>query len=215
MGRPPRAKADRQRELVQVAYRQLAEKGFEGFRVRDVAEEAGINHATLLYYFPTKEALIQGVMDYLLQEFRTNRTPRSKDEAYEATPAPLAQLRYEFADLRYRFRETPEMFVVLTELAARGRRDPEIARILDHRDTMWHGYLTSILAHGVREGVFRPDLDVATTATAIMVQFMAIAYLVTGKPDDAEADRIDHLMSYLAAQTEYWLTGPHEPNEPE
>jgi AcrR family transcriptional regulator len=198
-----------------VAYRQLAEKGFEGFRVRDVAEEAGVNHATLLYYFPTKEALIQGVMDYLLQEFRTSCAPRSNDEVHESTPAPLAQLRYEFEDLRYRLRETPEMFVVLTELAARGRRDADIARILDNRDTMWHDYLTSILAQGVREGVFRPGRDVATTATVIMVQLKAIAYLVTGKHDDVEADRIDHLVSHLAAQTEYWLTGRRDANEQE
>jgi AcrR family transcriptional regulator len=215
MGRAPRAKADRQRELVRVAYRQLTEKGFEGLRVRDVAREAGVNHATLLYYFPTKEALIQGVMEYLLQEFRTNCAPRSNGEAHESTPAPLAQLRYEFADLRYRFRETPEMFVVLTELATRGRRDPDIARILDYRDTMWHGYLVSILERGVREGVFRLDLDVATTATAIMVQLKAIGYLATAKPDGAEIDRIDRLVSHLAAQTEYWLTGRHDANEQE
>ena len=30
----------------------IVEKGFEGLRVREVAEHAGIHHATLLHYFP-------------------------------------------------------------------------------------------------------------------------------------------------------------------
>ena len=68
-----------------IAYQHIAEKGFEGLRVRDVATEAGINHATLLYYFPTKEALIQGVVDFLLREFQTSRVPRPADDAL--TPA--------------------------------------------------------------------------------------------------------------------------------
>ena len=194
---------DRRNEIVQIAYRHIAEKGFEGLRVREVAAEAGINHATLLYYFPTKEALIQGVVEYLLQEFQTSRVPRPGEETQRNAPTPLEELRLEFEDLRYRFRETPEMFVVLAELFARSRRDPAIARILEQLDDGWRGYLVSILARGVREGVFRSDLDVVTTATAIMIQLKGIGYLLVGKPDEAQIDR---MISYIAAQTERWLT---------
>ena len=44
------------------AYKRLAEAGFEGLRTRDVAADAGVNIATLHYYFPSKEALIRGVV---------------------------------------------------------------------------------------------------------------------------------------------------------
>jgi AcrR family transcriptional regulator len=193
--------SDRRRELVSIAYRQIAAKGFEGLRVREVAAAAGINHATLHHYFPTKEALIQGVVDLLLEEFQAGRAPRPDP----GNRSPLDALRYEFEDTRYRLRETPALYVVLTELYARSLRDPAIARAFKTLEAHWRGHLIGILERGVRSGAFRPDLDLAGAATAIMVQMKGIAYHVAlGKPPRAEVDR---LITQLAAQTERWLTG--------
>src|SRR5215471_20341726 len=68
--RLPRARTthgdERRRSLVLAAYDLIAEKGFEELRTRDVAMKAGVNIATLHYYFASKEDLIEGVVDYLL-----------------------------------------------------------------------------------------------------------------------------------------------------
>jgi AcrR family transcriptional regulator len=191
---------DRRRDLVQIAYRRIASRGFEGLRVRDVAREAGINHATLLYYFPTKEALIQEVVRYLAQEFSINRAPGPSAAALN----PLEELRREFADARYRVRAMPEMFVVLAELTVRARRDPAIARILHALFDGWREHLVSLLTRGVAKGAFRPDVDVEATARTIMAQLTAIGYQVLGPSGDVEVDR---LVADLAAQTERWLSG--------
>lgn len=181
-----------------IAHRHIAERGFEGLRVRDVAAEAGLNHATLLHYFPTKEALIQGVVDLLLREFQTSRVHRPDGDAL----TPLLELRLEFDDLRLRFRETPEMMAVLGELFGRARRDPALAGILQRLDDGWRGYLISILARGVQSGAFRPGLDLETTATAIMVQLKGAGFQALAQPDPAQTDRVIALM---CAQTERWL----------
>jgi AcrR family transcriptional regulator len=188
--------------LVRIAYKQIVEEGFEGLRVRDVAQEAGINHATLHYYFPTKEALIQGVVDALVEEFQTNRAPRSGEDRLPEEAGALAELRREIEDVRVRFHTMPDMFVVLAELFARSRRDPVMARIIAQMDAGWRGYLVSILERGVREGVFRPELDLDTTATAIMVQMKGIGYQMMGNPD---GEQIDRLISEIAAQVERWI----------
>lgn len=193
---------DRRRELVQIAYRHIAERGFEGLRVRDVAQEAGINNATLHYYFPTKEALIQSVVEHLMQEFQTNRAPRAIET--EAAPTPLDALRLEFEDLRYRFLNMPDMFIVLTELAVRSRRDPVIAQIMKEVDAYWHAYLLGLLQRGVHEGVFRQGLDLDAAAAAIMAQLKAVGYQATAAMDAAQVDR---LIAQIASQTEFWLTG--------
>jgi AcrR family transcriptional regulator len=177
---------DRRRELVRIAYRQLADKGFEGLRVRDVAAEAGINNATLHYYFPTKEALIQGVVEHLMEEFATPRAVWPDQEAV----TPLVELRRELEDVRDRVRESPAMFIVLNELSVRSLRDPALARVLAYLEQGWRGYLMSILQRGIRQGVFRPDLDPEATATAIMAQMRAIAYEGLVKPDEARLDRL-------------------------
>src|SRR5262249_10591865 len=124
--------------------------------------------------------------------------PKPNEEARTA----LEQLRYEFEDIRYRFRETPDTFVVLTELAVRSRRDPAIAQILRQLDDGWRNYLVSILARGVREGVFRADFDLTATALAIMAQLKAVGLQAMGLSDPEQADR---LLSQLAAQIERWL----------
>src|SRR5882672_3117237 len=57
---------ERRRSLVLAAYELIADKGFEELRTRDVAARAGVNIATLHYYFGSKEDLIEGVVEYLL-----------------------------------------------------------------------------------------------------------------------------------------------------
>jgi AcrR family transcriptional regulator len=193
------AGSDRRHELISITYRTIAARGFEGLRVREIAAEAGINNATLHHYFPTKEALIRGVVEYLLQGFRTGPAPGPDP----GDLPPIEALRSEFEDTRHRLREAPEMFVVLVELYARSRRSPAIARALETLETHWRAHLVGILERGVRAGVFRPDLDRNAAAVAIMVQIKGITYHATlGRPGKREVDRV---VSQLAAQTERWL----------
>src|SRR6187455_3309099 len=69
IGHPGDSRVDRRRALVTAAYQRLASEGFEGLRTRDVAADVGVNVATLHYYFPTKEALIRGVIGHAMQRF--------------------------------------------------------------------------------------------------------------------------------------------------
>ena len=77
---------DRRRALVEAAYDQIAERGFEGLRTRDVAARVGVNIATLHYYFPTKEALISGVLDLAMQRFRSTLTPHGSSAEVTGSP---------------------------------------------------------------------------------------------------------------------------------
>jgi len=194
---------DRLQAFVRIATRHIAERGFEGLRVREVAKEAGVNHATLLYYYPTKEALIQAVVMQLAREFRTPLPGLDDPE-----PGALGELRHEFADIQHRVRATPQTFLVLSELAVRSRRDPAIARILHGLFTGWHGYLVSLLQRGMHEGTFRADLDVDATALAIRTQLATIGYQVVELNGGAT---LDPLVRQLARQTEYWLLARDEP----
>jgi len=184
----------RREEVVKVAYRLIAERGFEGFRTRQVADEAGINVATLHYYFPTKEALVQGVVDYVLASLSS--TSPTDEEA----PTAAEALRFEFDDFNRRLRESPEQFTVMTEISSRASRDPAIAAILARMGVAWHAHLSGILARGVKEGVFRANIDVDQTARAIMMQIRGLGYQF--KPGD---DTLSPLVNLLADQILTWL----------
>lgn len=80
---------DRRRQIVETAFDTIAEKGFEGLRTRDVAERVGINSATLHHYFPTKEALVEGIAEHLERLYANTRgdTP-ARERAAGANTAP-------------------------------------------------------------------------------------------------------------------------------
>src|SRR5262249_61472644 len=96
--------ADRRSALVQAAYARIARQGFEGLRTRDVAADVGVNIATLHYYFPTKEALIRGVVGHALRKFPA---------APPAGGAPPHQLRGHFPAPRPLLQEKRELVRVL------------------------------------------------------------------------------------------------------
>src|SRR5262245_37587974 len=143
------APTDRRSDIVRVAYRLIAERGLEGLRFADVAREAGINNGTLLYYFASKNALIEAVGAYLVEQFSQSAAPRTAGAPIDA----LAELRWEFADAQKRLDD--QLGVVYLELLARAQRDPAVAALLRDIDAGWHGWLRSVLEAGQQRDVVR------------------------------------------------------------
>src|SRR5262245_65120198 len=100
-GRPP-AGPERRDALVLAAYRCLAESGFEGLRLRDVAAQVGIDHSTIHHHFPTKQDLVVAVVDYTTRQFWTT-TPSDGTSA--------DRLRRHIARLREKITNAPELHV--------------------------------------------------------------------------------------------------------
>jgi AcrR family transcriptional regulator len=53
----------RRADIITAAVAVYAEAGYHGSSLREIAKRAGITHAGLLYYFPTKEALLAAVLE--------------------------------------------------------------------------------------------------------------------------------------------------------
>ena len=53
----------RREDILAAAVAVYAEAGYHGSSLRETAKRAGITHAGLLYYFPTKEALLAAVLE--------------------------------------------------------------------------------------------------------------------------------------------------------
>jgi AcrR family transcriptional regulator len=193
------AATDRRQQLVSIAMNQIAVKGFEGLRFQEVADQAGINNATLYYYFPTKEALIQGVVGRLTGDLKLLRA-----HPKEAPASARDELRREFEGVRELLHAQPKLFIILTELALRALRDPAIKKIGKNRDDFWRGRLSGIIERGVAQRVFRADIDVERTVTTLMVQIKGIGHHATmakRKPGE-----VDKAIADIAAQVDHWLT---------
>ena len=180
---------ERQEELVAAAYQLVAERGFEGLRTRDVAGAVGLNVATLHYYFPTKEALIRGVVGHAMGRFRSTLSPAG---------SPGAQLRAHFAGLRRLARGEPELFAVMGELALRARRDRATAAIVRETDDIWRKTLAALLRRAQGERAVPAAIQADDAAALVVAALKGIFILPAEARDTRTVDRtLDQLERWL------------------
>ena len=172
------------------AYREIAERGFEGLRTREVAAEVGVNIATLHYYFPTKESLIRAVLDHAMGRFRTTLAPHG---------SPADQLRNYLRATRKLMLDEPELGAVMAELALRSIRDDSIGSIMNEMYDVWHVTLRGLLRRAVKEGKLRPEADSDAVAALIIATLTAMTL-----PVMSDARRGDQALRQL----ERWLGIP-------
>ena len=177
----------RRQELVLAAYREIAEHGFEGLRTREVAAEVGVNIATLHYYFPTKESLIQAVLEHAMDRFRTTLAPRG---------SPSDLLRNYLRAVRKLMLDEPELGAVMAELALRSVRDRSTGKIMNAMYDTWHLAVRGLLRRAVKEGGLRPELDTDAVAALIVATLTSMTLPVMG-----DANRGDQALRQL----ERWL----------
>jgi AcrR family transcriptional regulator len=161
----------RKTALMQATFDVIAESGFEGLRTRAVAERAAVNIATLHYYFPTKQTLIEGVAQLLGAKFVLLHGPAPEPSGYAA----LDRLRQEFSDGRYYFEHEEKMLLVLEEFGLRGKRDPEVKKIVDMMNGHWRHGLEQMVTDGMKEGTFRGDLDREEVLAMVLSMFSGAA----------------------------------------
>ena len=177
----------RQEELVRAAFNQIAERGFEGLRTREVAAEVGVNIATLHYYFPTKESLIRGVVEHAMGRFRSTLAPHG---------SPSDQLRNHLRAVRKLLADEPELGSVMGELALRSARDRSIAAIMSEMYDAWHATMRGLLRRAVKAGGLRPELDSDGVAAVVVAMLTAMTLpTMSGTPRRDQALR----------QLERWL----------
>ena len=198
MPRAPSSTAAARRDaIVQVAFALIADRGLEGLRFADVARQAGINNGTLLYYFASKDDLVQAVGGYLVEQY--SRMP-GREAHFDPLKDPLAGLEWEFADARARLADRSG--VVYAELLARAQRDAAIASLLRDIDDQWRHWLLMLLSAARERGLTRADLDLDLVANAIMTGIRGVGIQVL---INADRDLGEKLMDTLRDQIMTWL----------
>jgi len=182
------ARPDRRRELVAAAFRRIASDGFEGLRTRDVAADVGVNIATLHYYFPTKEALIRGVIGYAMQRF---------SQTLPGEGTPIVQLRGHLYRLLQLLKEDQQLWTVLGELVLRAPRDEELGRIFRQSDGVWHSKLKGLIDRCVQNGALQPMLDSDGLAGLMIVAIKGLSLPTMAGFGPEVADQVFEQFGYL------------------
>lgn len=154
MPRPAAESATRREELLSIAARLFAEKGFKNTTVRDIADAAGILSGSLYHHFDSKESMV----DEILRSFQ--------DELFGRYDAILA------GDDDARTKLEQAVRVSFETIDKHGHEVAIFQNEADHLGTFERfGYLAerndqsrevwmTLLREGVATGVLRQDLDI-------------------------------------------------------
>lgn len=168
------------REILDAATRVVFREGVSGLTLEAVAREAGLSKGGLLYHYPSKEALIGGVLECYLEEFedelerRAGEGPGSWTRAYvEATfEETFSDAEREInAGMLAAMLLNPELleplrerYAAWQERAANDGIEPALALILQlAADGLWLGALLGLvrLDGEKRERVLKKMLELA------------------------------------------------------
>ncbi|MGZ3599337.1 MAG: TetR/AcrR family transcriptional regulator [Ktedonobacterales bacterium] len=159
--------SERRAELLAAAIRVLAREGLAETTTRKIAAEAGINQATLLYYFGSKDDLLFAVLQEMMlatQEVALRGVPQATDLREAVAGAIRAFWRQVEA--------TPELQIMQYELTLYALRNPDAAWLAKEQ---YAGYCVVV------ETLLRETYAAAGQASAI--PFDALARFIVGGLD--------------------------------
>ncbi len=144
----------RRDELLELAAVMFAERGLRATTVRDIADGAGILSGSLYHHFASKEEmvdeLLRGFLDWLFTRYR---------EIVDSEPNPLERLKGLFMASFEAIEHRHAQVVIYQDEAQRLSGQTRFAYI-DERNKQQRKMWVDLLNQGVKEGYFRPDLDV-------------------------------------------------------
>ena len=158
-------------ERIKAAARKVFhQKGFAGTRTRDIAEEAGINHAMLNYYFRSKEKLFEIVMMETMAQFFKGVNLMLNDESTSLNEK-IDLIVSNYVDLLLKEPELPTF--ILNEVRPNPQAFVEQNPI---KEALTHSVLTRQYAEAVARGeITEPNLMQAILNVIGLVIFPFIA----------------------------------------
>ena len=147
---PDRTKAN----ILEVATHEFSEKGLSGARIDEIAERTRTSKRMIYYYFESKEGLYRAVLEASYRRIR--EIEGTLDLENKSPMEALAQhVRFTFD---YQLANTDFIRLVMVENSHHGQHIAQLSR--PQQESMGAiQTLRDILERGVREGVFRKDLD--------------------------------------------------------
>ena len=142
--------------ILDAALRRLTEVGYARLNLRDIAQQAGVNHALINYHFGSKQQLVLAVLD------AANQRLIDRQERMYAQPVPASE-KWRQACAFYED-DLRSGFVRLTmEMMAASFTDETLRREFVPRMLAWH----RLIDEEVAQTIARHGLDLPVSARAI------------------------------------------------
>jgi len=164
----------------------MAKNGFEAATLKEIAQAAGVTEPTIYLHFEGKESLLFSIAEEQMKGYLL-----FLDEHLQGISGAKDKLsKLVWSHLRYSDINRDFMSIVLFDCRNSRNFYKSDAYTLVRR---YSGILSSILEEGIREGVFRSDMNLSLVKEIIfgLMDYEAIRYFVTREKPDATQDHVD------------------------
>lgn len=163
---------------------ELAEAGYGRFSVGSVVRRAGIGKAAVYRRWPTKEAMITGVL-----------APRAAELADLPDSGSLAGDLRAFVTATSTALANPRVAAIVLDLLAESLRSPELARQLrEQLSAPRRARAAEILRRAAGRGEVPADLNVSAALDLMAGPFVVRAFVADGPMDETWAEAVTTLL---------------------
>ncbi|MGI9116735.1 MAG: TetR/AcrR family transcriptional regulator [Gaiellales bacterium] len=138
--------------ILAAAMRQIAERGYAGMRLGDVAVDAGVSLGLVQHYFGTRAGLLQAAFD-AGTEVNLRRSHAIASGPGTPVERLAALLRWGTADID----PADGSWAFWFEFWLAALREPELSLRNRAGDAGWQDAFRTVLADGITDGTFAPD----------------------------------------------------------
>ncbi len=146
---------DKQIQIIDIAERLFAERGFDGTSVRDIADEAGINVAMISYYFGSKEKLMEALFELRVGNVIIRVESLIKDESL----TPIEKVNMLIDEHIDRVMQKPCFHKVMVGVLVTNK-NPAILKAANNVKIRNAEVITELIKEGQKKGLFKKKVDV-------------------------------------------------------
>jgi TetR/AcrR family transcriptional regulator, repressor for uid operon len=180
-GRKP-AEAERRLQILEAAEHAFVRHGFHAATMQHVADEVGMSAGNLYRYFPSKDALVEGLCQ-LDQAERAQAFADLMANHHQIKPALRAALR------QHVLAKPPEKARLLVEIWAEAGRNPKVAAIIASVDADVLAGLEQLMETAKAAGAAARQLDSRFGARFFLAFAAGLFKRIATEPDfDPEAE---------------------------
>jgi AcrR family transcriptional regulator len=179
--------AQQRQAVLRVAMEQIAERGYDLVRLRDIATNAGVSIGLLQHYFGTREELLaEGV------EVHCSALLDDWTQLYESERDPWCRL-VGLVEHLAKSHESWQRAAIWADFVASASRRPELREPLARVYAAWRKLVGEAVDDGVEQGVFDLQLDRDDVVDLIVAQLDGATIALAGRVRHMSVKRMREL----------------------
>ena len=152
----------RRQVILDAATRVFRSEGFSIPSMRDIADAAGINRASIYYYFSSKDEILEALLDAALP-----RLSKTIEAISSLKGSPAEKLRFLVLETVSVFHDAPVIYIFFREDAGSSETN-RVPNIVELAGQQFDEAFTKVIDEGASRGQFSPHLSARLTALSIL-----------------------------------------------